>query len=361
MPIRQLRRVRWAVRAALTLGVAASVAANVLHAEQNPIAQTIAAWPPLALLLNVELISRVPMHRRHLAVIRLVATAAIAGIAAFVSYWHMVAVAARYGEVGSVPFLLPISVDGLVIVASVSLVELAGRIREMEQARERLLGTPATDTGPAQGAQRPPAGTVSATAGTAWLPGVPAGAPATVSAITPGTVSAGADGTVDAASTAYGTGTANGATANGPSYAGVLHGVPANGNRAASGPATGPVGGNVGHGDRARTEQRIGALGLPSSAVGTPSGRAVAARSTGGSSRPRSGTVTGTPARGGAAPARPAGSTRPTRGRPVAETVRLARQLAAEQPGATDDDVARQLGISTRRLRTVLAEANAPA
>src|SRR5690348_14183308 len=85
----QLRRVRWAVRATLVLGVAASVVANILHALDNPISQAIAAWPPLALLLTVELISRVPVHRRSLAVARLLATATIAGIAAWVSYWHM--------------------------------------------------------------------------------------------------------------------------------------------------------------------------------------------------------------------------------------------------------------------------------
>jgi len=129
LPLRQLRRVRWAVRGTLVLGVAASVAANVLHARPDPVAQLIAAWPPLALLLTVELISRVPVHRRLLAAARLAATTAIAGIAAWVSYWHMAGVASRYGEQGASPFLLPLSVDGLVIVASVSLVELAGRIR----------------------------------------------------------------------------------------------------------------------------------------------------------------------------------------------------------------------------------------
>jgi len=123
------------VRTTLTLGVAASVAANILHALPNPISQAIAAWPPLALLLAVELISRVPMHRRSLAYSRLVATAAIAGIAAWVSYWHMAGVASRYGETGASAFLLPLSVDGLIVVASVCLVELAGRIREMEYRR----------------------------------------------------------------------------------------------------------------------------------------------------------------------------------------------------------------------------------
>jgi hypothetical protein len=67
--------------------------------------------------------------RRALAFGRLVAIAVIAGIAAWVSYWHMAGVAARYGEVGASPYLIPISVDGLIVVASICLVELAGRIR----------------------------------------------------------------------------------------------------------------------------------------------------------------------------------------------------------------------------------------
>jgi Protein of unknown function (DUF2637) len=148
VPLSQLRHVRWAVRATLTLGVAASVLANILHAEPNPISQSIAAWPPLALLLTVELISRVPVLHRSLALARLAATAAIAGIAAWVSYWHMAGVAARYGETGASPYLLPLSVDGLIVVASICLVELAGRIRtaEAEAAQPATIPAPAPVT-----------------------------------------------------------------------------------------------------------------------------------------------------------------------------------------------------------------------
>jgi hypothetical protein len=132
--LRRWKRLRWAVRGTLILGVAASIAANVLHAQDNPISQAIAAWPPLALLLTVELIARVPVHRRTLAAARLVATTAIAGIAAWVSYWHMVGVTAYYGETGASPYLLPLSVDGLIIVASVSLVEISGHLQLHETA-----------------------------------------------------------------------------------------------------------------------------------------------------------------------------------------------------------------------------------
>ncbi|MGA5306528.1 DUF2637 domain-containing protein [Micromonospora taraxaci] len=130
---KQLLRVRWAVRAVLALGVAASIAGNVLHARDELISQVISAWSPLALLLTVELISRVPVYRRHLAVARWIATAVIAGIAAWVSYWHMAAVASRYGETGGAQYLLPLSVDGLVVVASICLVELGGRIAAARQ------------------------------------------------------------------------------------------------------------------------------------------------------------------------------------------------------------------------------------
>jgi hypothetical protein len=127
--IAHLYRVRTGVRAVLALGVAASVAANVLHAEPTIVGRVIGAWSPLALLLTVELISRVPAHRLVLSVLRMIATGLIAGIAAWVSYWHMVAVVTRTGESVTSAHLLPLSVDGLVVVASVSLVEIAARLR----------------------------------------------------------------------------------------------------------------------------------------------------------------------------------------------------------------------------------------
>lgn len=154
----RVRRLQWAVRLTLALGVAASVTANVLHAQPNLISQAIAAWPPVALLITVELVSRIPIYRRWLGVVRIGATFAIAGIAAWVSWHHMSAVVARYGETGTVPYLLPLSVDGLIVVASVSLVELAGRRRDTGPGLVR----PETHTGPA-GIPVAPAGTLPET------------------------------------------------------------------------------------------------------------------------------------------------------------------------------------------------------
>jgi hypothetical protein len=164
---RRLRRVRWSVRATLTFGVAASVAANVLHADANPVSQAIAAWPPLALLLTIELVSRVPVHRRSLAAVRVLATIVISGIAAWVSYWHMAGVASRYGEDGSSPYLLPVSVDGLIVVASICLVELSGRIRAADTApaAQTAPGSrPSTTDGPGGSTAQPAAADLAALA-----------------------------------------------------------------------------------------------------------------------------------------------------------------------------------------------------
>lgn len=52
------RRYRWSAWAAFWAGVAASVVANVLAAPPSGIARTISAWPAIAFLLVVEVITR---------------------------------------------------------------------------------------------------------------------------------------------------------------------------------------------------------------------------------------------------------------------------------------------------------------
>lgn len=52
------RRNRWSAWAAATIGVAASIVANVLAAEPSVIARCISAWPAIAFLFVVEVITR---------------------------------------------------------------------------------------------------------------------------------------------------------------------------------------------------------------------------------------------------------------------------------------------------------------
>jgi Protein of unknown function (DUF2637) len=319
----QLKRIRWAVRATLMLGVAASVAANVLHARHEIIAQVISAWPPLALLLTVELTSRIPMHKPLLAGIRVLATGTIAGIAAWVSYWHMQGVAVNYGETETSAYLLPISVDGLIVVASVSLVELAGRIRFLE---DRKNNPPAAPAAPVQFIQ--PAPVVQA------APVSPAVAPLPVRPTPPPAVEP--------------------EPMREPVSAGVTHATPVRleglatpNPRVPTSPLSGrPLGGSQGTPAEAPVSPAIGGIGqvYPEGATSVRPGLTRAAVST--APRP---TVTEQVA--------PVTDGTPRPRRPLLETADLADQIEAMRPGISPSELAEELGISPTRLRAVRREA----
>ncbi|MFD0685882.1 DUF2637 domain-containing protein [Actinomadura fibrosa] len=122
----------WAT-AAFLLGVVVSVAANVAHTYYVPGAsgrpplgaQLAAAFYPLALLLVVEILARVPWPRSlGWAFARYGGTAVVALVAALVSYRHMAALLDAYGEDVLTSRIGPLAVDGLMVVASFALLAL---------------------------------------------------------------------------------------------------------------------------------------------------------------------------------------------------------------------------------------------
>lgn len=132
----------WATSAFL-LGVGVSISANVAHTYYPspevlqaahktaetwapPVgAQLAAAFYPLALLLVVELLSRVDWPGTWgWQASRYGGTAIVAGVAAVVSYRHMAALLAAYGEDDLTAMIGPLAVDGLMVVASFALLAL---------------------------------------------------------------------------------------------------------------------------------------------------------------------------------------------------------------------------------------------
>ncbi|MDT5028644.1 MAG: hypothetical protein QOE61_5070 [Micromonosporaceae bacterium] len=349
MLLPQLKRIRWAVRAALFLGVAASVAANILHARENPISQAISAWPPLALLLTVELTSRIPMHKRSLAALRVLATIAIAGIAAWVSYWHMQGVAARYGETEMSSYLLPVSVDGLIVVASVSLVELAGRIRFLEEKRAMAglaANAPAAPVSPAPVVAAP---AVPVSAVPAYSEPVPAA---------PGPHLTHTQALADGGSVSTAARAVNSA---------VVPSQPVSmGPRTPVSPLSGkPLTQHTGahslipQGQPAAQSQAV-AQAAPVSPAVSSTQPAYVNGSTPPPARPAvTRAAVSAPARTmvTSSTTRPAESTTPRQRRPVQETADLADEIQAMHPEISDGELARRLGISATRLRTVRREA----
>lgn len=100
--------------AAFAFGAVASVAANVAASEPTVYGKVVGAWPAIALLLTVHLFQ----HAQRSLWVKL-SVLTVAGIAAYVSYWHMVEVCQRAGESMIASYLIPFTVDLMMYVATV--------------------------------------------------------------------------------------------------------------------------------------------------------------------------------------------------------------------------------------------------
>jgi hypothetical protein len=114
-----------------------SVWANILHVIYVTIPSIIfAAAPPLVVLAGWEMVSRIPIRedaKWYVKLVRPVATGLIAFGGAWLSYWHQRAAIYRYnsGDEQNAA-ILPLLIDGLMIVSSVSVYEINARIRAMD-------------------------------------------------------------------------------------------------------------------------------------------------------------------------------------------------------------------------------------
>lgn len=157
--LKDLKSRRRFVRVIVVVGILASITANVLGAE-DLIAAGIAGWPPVALLLSLEVLTRVPTSRRLGAFGRVVATIGVAFAAGWLSYWHMAATVSQHGETGGSQYVWPISVDGLMTISAIALVELGARIRQIE-AQQVPQAPAAVETAALERAYRMPSAPVS--------------------------------------------------------------------------------------------------------------------------------------------------------------------------------------------------------
>jgi hypothetical protein len=135
--LRDYRITRRFVAVIVFVGVAVSILVNQLDAH-TWIDKGIAGWPPAGLLLTLELLTRIPTSQRLGAIARVGATVAVAGSAGWLSYWHMVAAVADHGESAANAHIWPATVDGLMAVAAVGMVELGARIRVLKSQPQRV-------------------------------------------------------------------------------------------------------------------------------------------------------------------------------------------------------------------------------
>jgi Protein of unknown function (DUF2637) len=68
------------------------------------------------------------------------AVVAVAGVAAYVSYWHAVEVVERHGERGIIGHLYPAAIDGLIVAASMVMLDAARHLEDAPVLARGLLG-----------------------------------------------------------------------------------------------------------------------------------------------------------------------------------------------------------------------------
>jgi len=137
--LRQNKRLRWGVLIVVLLGIGASVAMNVLHAPDNHWARIVAGIPPLAVFACLEVVTRIPSSSTWLTIVRIFGAASVASGAAALSYAQQKAAVLGLGFPEWQSLIWPGIIDGVMIVTSVSLVEVVRVIRKLEAARARKM------------------------------------------------------------------------------------------------------------------------------------------------------------------------------------------------------------------------------
>jgi hypothetical protein len=130
--LNRLRRLRWLVGIGVVSGIAVSIAINVLHAPDNRWARVIAGVPPLAVYAILEFISHIPSSSRWLSIVRIAGATIVAGGAAYLSYAQQYAAIVALGFPLDQARIWPAVIDGTMVVASVSLVEVLRKARQIQ-------------------------------------------------------------------------------------------------------------------------------------------------------------------------------------------------------------------------------------
>lgn len=140
-----LKKLKWLCSGAVIFGFITSAGGNILHAVEGygdrpwgilTVSIILAALIPLIFGFMFEIASRIFFRKEAHIVMKLIAftgAAGISGITAWNSYFHQRDAFSHFGD-HTQAFLLPLAIDGLMIVGSVYLIELGFQIRDLEAA-----------------------------------------------------------------------------------------------------------------------------------------------------------------------------------------------------------------------------------
>ncbi len=138
-----LNKLRKLCQGAVIFGFTTSAAGNVLHAVETSVgrpAVIVAIFIVIAILIPTifgimfEIATRVIFRKEASGLMKVIAflgAAGISSITAWNSYFHQKEAFSHYGD-STQAALLPLAIDGLMIIGSVYLIELGFQIRDLE-------------------------------------------------------------------------------------------------------------------------------------------------------------------------------------------------------------------------------------
>jgi hypothetical protein len=132
----------WTARAAFTSGLVVSLGANVwASADHGVIGIISGVWSPLALLMALFLVENIS-HKTWSGRFRLAGMVILAGIAAWVSYWHLAEFFTAGGLDDPGAHLMPFTVDVLMALAGPSMKKRPAPVQRKPAARKAANVTP---------------------------------------------------------------------------------------------------------------------------------------------------------------------------------------------------------------------------
>lgn len=134
----------------LLLGFAVSVAANiadefVVHAKPEPGALFFGFFWPFALLFSTEVIARIDWPSHWIWIVaRVAGLAPVAGVAAWMSYWHLQNLMEHYGADEFSSHIAPFGIDGFMLMMSVALLAPAAVAKSAARVPTVAVSAPVT-------------------------------------------------------------------------------------------------------------------------------------------------------------------------------------------------------------------------
>jgi uncharacterized protein DUF2637 len=132
--LRYYRRMWLLVSAVTMAGLGLTMALNVMHAPNTLAGHLIGGFPPVAVLGCLELISRIPQTSKLFSFVRIVSTIGVTAMAFWISYGQQRAYILDQGFEADHANIYPLIIDGAMVVAALSLVEVSRKVRELRSA-----------------------------------------------------------------------------------------------------------------------------------------------------------------------------------------------------------------------------------